>query len=534
MLYNVLIRRLVTVSEESRSRDEDIADRLVRRCVEETDLIRQTLMNAVCDPRFKMHVGVVRGWKRMAMEALHNLVGLLQSVPDLTDEIARFIMNEFLDEWLSRMLKEAMLTDADRLRFTPIPKDKNSMAALQMREALEDFVGKPKKNDDKEDEENDIYELMLEWENGGNSGKKQQCDDMQEDDDDGVGDDDMDDKDDGVRQDSNDDGDNESESPQEGDKENDAKHDEKDVREKPRKNDKPKESRRTIGGEDLRNRRRLENNFLTKVPPSLIRLAKIIGRSGDDITTSSSSFSTASKSDIEGITTGNDLSSLLPSELATLSDTDTQNLFYRNYVTRRLQVFASRSMGGKGKKHRDGPIIICLDTSSSMDGDPVMVATALTMAICIIAQRKRRSVLVIRYSDTHTLFRLQNIGNQRGELMDFLREVDMAGNDEDKMFKWLFGEILPEEGNYDTADILCISDFGWGPIHKDTMRMIEEEKAKGMKFYGLNIGNQMDSERYNLLYPPTELWSDDSGYASPFHVCDSLWEFSDGECKEVK
>ena len=154
MLYNVLIRRLVTVSEESRSRDEDIADRLVRRCVEETDLIRQTLMNAVCDPRFKMHVGVVRGWKRMAMEALHNLVGLLQSVPDLTDEIARFIMNEFLDEWLSRMLKEAMLTDADRLRFTPIPKDKNSMAALQMREALEDFVGKPKKNDDKEDEEN--------------------------------------------------------------------------------------------------------------------------------------------------------------------------------------------------------------------------------------------------------------------------------------------------------------------------------------------------------------------------------------------
>ena len=81
MLYNVLIRRLVTASEESRSRDEDIADRLVRRCVEETDLIRQTLMNAVCDPRFKMHVGVVRGWKRMAMEALHNLVGLLLAIP---------------------------------------------------------------------------------------------------------------------------------------------------------------------------------------------------------------------------------------------------------------------------------------------------------------------------------------------------------------------------------------------------------------------------------------------------------------------
>ena len=526
MLYNVLIRRLVTASEESRSRDEDIADRLVRRCVEETDLIRQTLMNAVCDPRFKMHVGVVRGWKRMAMEALHNLVGLLQSVPDLTGDTARFVMNEFLDEWLSRMLEEAMLTDADRLRFTPVPKDKNSMAALQMREALEDFVGKPKNNDEEDDEEDDTDALMLEWESGMDSDKKQQGSEMHEDDDDGVGDDDMEDEDEGQ--------DNESESPQDGSQEDDSRQEEKDVREKPRKNDKPNDSRRTIGGEDLRKRRRLENNFLTKVPPSLIRLAKIIGRSGDDITTSSSSFTTASKSDIEGITTGNDLSSLLPSELATLSDTATQDLFYRNYVTKRLQVFASRSMGGKGKKHRDGPIIICLDTSSSMDGDPVMVATALTMAICIIAQRKRRPVLVIRYSDTHTLFRLQNIGNQRGELMDFLSEVDMAGNDEDKMFKWLFGEILPDEGNYDTADILCISDFGWGPIYKDTMRMIEEEKAKGMKFYGLNIGDQVDSERYNHLHPPTELWTDDSGYASPFHVCDSLWEFSDGECKEVK
>ena len=187
MLYNALIRRLVTASEESRSRDEDIADRLVRRCVEETDLIRQTLMNAVCDPRFKMHVGVVRGWKRMAMEALHNLVGLLQSVPDLTGDTARFVMNEFLDEWLSRMLEEAMLTDASRLRFTPVPKDKNSMAALQMREALEDFVGKPKNNDEEDDEEDDTDALMLEWESGMDSDKKQQGSEMHEDDDDGVG-----------------------------------------------------------------------------------------------------------------------------------------------------------------------------------------------------------------------------------------------------------------------------------------------------------------------------------------------------------
>lgn len=133
----------------------------------------------------------------------------------------------------------------------------------------------------------------------------------------------------------------------------------------------------------------VEDRFLTQVPPSLIRLAKLIGRSGDGIMSTEGTFSTASKSYIGGITTGDDLNSLLPSELALLSESSTQRLFYKNYITKRLQVFASMSHESKGKKHRDGPIIICMDASGSMEGDPVLVAKALTVAICIIAQRKR-------------------------------------------------------------------------------------------------------------------------------------------------
>ena len=48
-------------------------------------------------------------------------------------------------------------------------------------------------------------------------------------------------------------------------------------------------------------------------------------------------------SDIEGITVGDDLNSLLPLELAQYSDEDMEGLFIYKYRTRRLQTFRYKS-----------------------------------------------------------------------------------------------------------------------------------------------------------------------------------------------
>ena len=82
------------------------------------------------------------------------------------------------------------------------------------------------------------------------------------------------------------------------------------------------------------------------------------------------------------------------------------------------------------------------------------------------------------------MFRLHNIEHDKKDLLDFLDEAEMGGNDEDSMFRWLFDEIMPFEGDYSTADILCISDFGWMPISEEVMDKINAEKQKGMTFYG--------------------------------------------------
>ncbi len=277
-------------------------------------------------------------------------------------------------------------------------------------------------------------------------------------------------------------------------------------------------------GDPKLEQQRRENIYLRSIPESLKKLALLIGRAGEDVTETKGRFSVASKSDIEGITVGNNLSALLPSELALLSEKATKDVFFMNFAEKRLQVFASASQASRPDDHKDGPVIICVDESSSMSGEPLQVAIQLAYAVTIIAKRRHREVLIVAYSDSHKMMRVDSLGKDRNKLLEFLSDVSMGGNNENAMFEWLFQDILPGEKKFDTADILCISDFGWVEIDDSVKRLIDEQKASGMKFYGLNIGGVFGG------------WSDldDFGLLSANDVCDSLWEYSDGECREVK
>lgn len=277
-------------------------------------------------------------------------------------------------------------------------------------------------------------------------------------------------------------------------------------------------------GDPKLEQQRRENIYLRSIPESLKKLALLIGRAGEDVTETRGRFSVASKSDIEGITVGNNLSALLPSELVLLSEKATQDVFFMNFAEKRLQVFASASQASRPDKHKDGPVIICVDESSSMSGEPLQVAIQLAYAVTIIAKRRHREALIVAYSNSHKMMRVDSLGKDRSELLEFLSNVSMGGNNENAMFEWLFQDIMPGEKKFDTADILCISDFGWVAIDDSVKRLIDEQKSSGMKFYGLNIGGAFGG------------WHDldDFGLLGPMDVCDSLWEYSDGECREVK
>lgn len=279
-------------------------------------------------------------------------------------------------------------------------------------------------------------------------------------------------------------------------------------------------------GDPKQEQQKRENVFLRSIPESLKTLAMLIGRASDDDISAKGRFLTASKSDIEGITVGNNLSALLPSEVALLSEKATQDIFYRNYAEKRLQVFASASQSSRPAQHHDGPVIICVDESSSMTGEPLRTAITLAYAVTIIAKRRHRQVLVVAYSDSHKMIHIESLERQKRQLLEFLSNVSMGGNDENSMFEWLFREILPREEKFKTADILCISDFGWVSIESFVKKLIDEQKATGMKFYGLNIGGIFGGWKDF----DDGMWQGDS----PMSICDSVWEYHDGVCREVK
>ncbi|MBQ0031081.1 MAG: hypothetical protein KBT32_11725 [Bacteroidales bacterium] len=512
MKYSALIRKLIKASEASKWRKEDVAYLLKERCVYGIDIIRQTLMNAVCDPRFRMHISSIPKWREIAICRLETFATKLMSVQNLTEEFALTELDNMLSEWIEHMMIASEEVDR-QINFISYNK---LSSQERLKKALEDYVnGIPK-------EEEDDSELKLLW-SGEETIDPLGCYESIED----GPDMDIQEHDDS----SNDNEDSTDENgKKEGDKDKETKEEDAiDNLNKPISNYGAPANNGTGTGRG--NEREIEERFFSNVPPSLVELAKRIGRSSNFGEETSGTFMTASKSDIAGITTGDNLNCILPSELALMASTTTEDIFYKNYVTKNLQLFANASRSPKSKRHLEGPIIICLDTSSSMLGEPIIVAKALTFAVCIIAQRKKRKVIIVKYSSTHEPFFLHNISTERADLLEFLKYADSGGNNENAMFKWLFSELLPSCGDYQNGDILCVSDFGWIPISPETMALINEEKQKNMKFYGLNI----DDENANHNFEQTWglIGGNEEEWASPYSVCDSLWEYRNGVCKEV-
>ncbi len=239
---------------------------------------------------------------------------------------------------------------------------------------------------------------------------------------------------------------------------------------------------------------RRENEYLSHMDRALLEMARKIGRSGGVASEVKRSFPRATKSDIAGIMSGNDLNRMLPSETVLLTSADTEKLFMRRFVEKRLQVFSSTSSSVNPKINEKGPVFICIDTSGSMTGDPEKMAKNLALSVAIIAQRERRPVFVVNYSHTLSFFVVTDLMAQRKKFLTFLSRSYSGGNDETKLFKFLF-QTLPTAPFYKRhakvfkgADLLIISDFQWGRIASDTKALIDRARRSGMKIHALGIG----------------------------------------------
>lgn len=199
--------------------------------------------------------------------------------------------------------------------------------------------------------------------------------------------------------------------------------------------------------------------------------------------------------EIEQISVGNDLSHVIPLEIVTLSDPVTEMMFFKKFAERQLQIFANKpQMTIQDKQVQEhqtkprlekGPIIVSIDTSVSMMGEPEVLARSLLVQLLRLAKKQQRKCFVITFSVRAKALELTKPANW-SLLKKFLEEGFSGSTDGEQMLAVALDVLQTKD--FCMADVLIISDFYFSlPIEKTCERM-ETEHSKGTRYYGLQIG----------------------------------------------
>ena len=225
----------------------------------------------------------------------------------------------------------------------------------------------------------------------------------------------------------------------------------------------------------------------------------------------------AHKSEVIGVWESDDLSALLPSETALLANPATEPLFYKKYAEKKLMTFdyQNRSKSTieekkegtrqKAKEEDKGPIIICVDTSGSMQGVPEQVAKVLCFAILKVAMRDNRKCYLISFSTTIQALDLTNLTHSLDKLIEFLSHSFRGGTDATPAIKEAVKML--NTNDYQKSDVLLVSDFVMPTFDDELEEEVQEAKENKTRFHSLTIGssgneNTINSFDNNWLYNP--------------------------------
>jgi Mg-chelatase subunit ChlD len=101
----------------------------------------------------------------------------------------------------------------------------------------------------------------------------------------------------------------------------------------------------------------------------------------------------ATPNEITAVKTGQDIAHTIASELGLLGRPDTAMEFCRRYLEHQTLVYETT---GKESVER-GPVVVLLDVSGSMNGDPMTHAVATALALCHNAVREDRAAVVVPF-----------------------------------------------------------------------------------------------------------------------------------------
>ena len=226
----------------------------------------------------------------------------------------------------------------------------------------------------------------------------------------------------------------------------------------------------------------------------------------------------AYRGQISGLRLSGEISSSLPSELAMSKNEATKLYFAKKFAENKLlsyayinrQKFYREEYGTEEvevpvkEKEQKGPVIICVDTSGSMNGTPERVAKTITFALAKKCLEEERKCYLISFSTGIEVQDLSEFekGNGLLELAKFLRKSFNGGTDAEPALQHSL--TLLQKNDWKNADVLVVSDMIMGNLSESVKTNIRSQQAKETKFYSLLVGN---SGNKNVIEVFDENWS---------------------------
>jgi len=238
---------------------------------------------------------------------------------------------------------------------------------------------------------------------------------------------------------------------------------------------------RTPPGQKLELGRRLAGNEKLK------KLARMVGRMKLHALALRKKVFERSNEELLEVEQGEALHRLLPHELLTLHHPILRKDFYRRFLDRELIQYSLRGVEEKGK----GPMIVCLDGSSSMSGDKEIWSKAVTLTLLEIARKQRRLFRSICFSSAETPLQVLDMNpRDRYEVetktvMDLAEYFPGGGTDFQKPLDAALDCL--RESRFKKGDIIFITD-GECQVDAEWAQRFREEKDKlGFSLFSILI-----------------------------------------------
>lgn len=180
---------------------------------------------------------------------------------------------------------------------------------------------------------------------------------------------------------------------------------------------------------------------------------------------------------VKGVTLGKSLQRALPSQLAWLSDPDTESLFLLKWLEGRLLV---RDLSSPDRRNR-GDIVVCVDESASMHGEKAIIAKAYALALREHMHREGRRCHIISFSHRDEDVRELPNDATAEQALDWLQSFIGGGTD----FHRPLARAL--ELSTDRSDILIITD-GQGELDERFRRsFVEWKQSTGSRLFMVHL-----------------------------------------------